>query len=200
MQRGGVSALQVRRVPIPPHSREFEARLFRGERCAVSQRSMAEKPRRPNLASNRVAPPPPGGAMHENFARIEEIEGPSDRRFGLTVAMMCVIIGVVRAILGHGHWVWWVAAGILFALVATAAPMLLAPLNRLWLKLGLLLYKFVNPMVMTLLFFTTIVPVGALMRLCGKDSLRLRRDPEAKTYWIDRQPSGPPVESMRRQF
>ena len=79
-------------------------------------------------------------------------------------------------------------------------PAVLWPLNRLWLLLGIVLYRIVNPIVMALLFFSTIVPIGMLMRLCGKDSLRLRREPEAASYWIEREPPGPPPETMRNQF
>ena len=57
---------------------------------------------------------------------------------------------------------------------------------------GFLIGKIVNPIVMALLFFSTITPVGFLMRLFGKDPLRLRRDPAAASYWIEREPSGPP--------
>jgi hypothetical protein len=66
--------------------------------------------------------------------------------------------------------------------------------------LGLVLYKIVNPIVMALLFFSTITPVGFLMRLSGKDPMRLRHDPAATSYWIAREPPGPPAESMRNQF
>jgi hypothetical protein len=66
--------------------------------------------------------------------------------------------------------------------------------------LGIVLYKMVNPVVMALLFFSTIMPIGLLIRLCGKDPLRLRRDPTATSYWIARETSGPPAETMRNQF
>ena len=58
----------------------------------------------------------------------------------------------------------------------------------------------VNPLVMGLLFYLTVTPTGLLMRLFGKDPLRLRFDPEAKSYWIERQPPGPAPETMRHQF
>ena len=51
-----------------------------------------------------------------------------------------------------------------------------------------------------LLFFVTIMPIGLVMRATGKDFLRLKRDPAAKTYWIDRTPPGPPPQSMKNQF
>ena len=51
-----------------------------------------------------------------------------------------------------------------------------------------------------LLFFVTITPIGFVMRLFGKDFLRLRMDRRAPSYWIDRQPPGPPPQSMKNQF
>jgi hypothetical protein len=54
--------------------------------------------------------------------------------------------------------------------------------------------------VMGLLFYLTVTPTGLLMRLFRKDPLRLRFDPEAKSYWIERQPPGPAPETMRHQF
>jgi hypothetical protein len=84
--------------------------------------------------------------------------------------------------------------------VALVYPRLLAPLNKLWLKFGLLLYKVMNPLVLGLLFFVTITPIGIVMRLFGKDFLRLRLDRSAKSYWIERTPPGPPPQSMKNQF
>jgi saxitoxin biosynthesis operon SxtJ-like protein len=146
------------------------------------------------------AAPPPGGALHEDLHRDEAIEGPTERRFGLTIGAILGIIGAIRLVLGHEHWAWWLGAGIAFAGFALVWPAVLWPLNRLWLLLGIVLYKVVNPVVMALLFFSTIVPIGALMRLFGKDPLRLRREPEAASYWIEREPPGPPPETMRNQF
>ena len=62
------------------------------------------------------------------------------------------------------------------------------------------LHKVVNPVVMGLLFYATITPMALVMKLMGKDPLRRRFDPEAKSYWIERRPAGPEPQSMRRQF
>jgi hypothetical protein len=140
------------------------------------------------------------GTLHENLARNDEVIGSSDRSFGLTIAAVCGVIGVVRPIFHHSHAFWWLGAALAVLLFALLWPAALHPLNRLWLRLGLLLYKVVNPVVMTLLYGVAIVPMGLLMRLCGKDPLRLRRDPQAATYWISREPPGPPPETMRNQF
>jgi hypothetical protein len=66
-------------------------------------------------------------------------------------------------------------------------------------RLGLLLHRIVNPIVMGLLFFGTIWPTGLVMRLRGRDLLRLKREPASETYWIAREP-GPQPETMRDQF
>ena len=144
--------------------------------------------------------PPPGGALHETLHRDETIEGPSDRKFGLTIGAVLIFIGLFRLVFHHSYWMWWIGVGLAFALFGLIWPAALHPLNRAWMLLGLVLYKVVNPIVMALLFFSTITPIGLLMRLTGKDSLRLRRDPAAASYWIARQPPGPPPEGMRNQF
>jgi hypothetical protein len=154
----------------------------------------------PSNAESHRAKAPPGGAMHEDFTRDEEIVGSSDRGFGLTIGSVCGAIGGVRLIFRYNHAGWWIGAAVLLVLLAFFLPAVLTPLNRGWLRVGTLLYKIVNPVVMTLLYCTAIAPVGMLMRLSGKDLLRLRREPEAASYWIVRDPPGPSPETMRNQF
>jgi hypothetical protein len=96
-------------------------------------------------------------------------------------------------------WPWELILAALFLSAASFRPALLHPLNRLWMKLGLLLHKIVNPIVMGLLFYGTIWPTGLAMRMRGRDLLRLKREPDADTYWIAR-PPGPLPETMRDQF
>ncbi len=88
----------------------------------------------------------------------------------------------------------------MFLIVGLVRPSLLAPLNRLWFRLGLLLHKIVNPVVMGLLFYGAILPTGIVMRLMGKDLLKLGLDRHSDSYWIVRQPPGPAPEAMRDQF
>ena len=77
---------------------------------------------------------------------------------------------------------------------------MLAPLNRLWMKFGGLLHRFVSPIVLGLLFFVVITPMGLAMRMLGKDPLKLRADTQSKSYWIDRTPPGPRPDSFIDQF
>jgi hypothetical protein len=138
--------------------------------------------------------------LHEDLARDHDVIGSSDRSFGLTIAVVCALVGVTRLALGHAYWAWWLGFGLAVAAVALSRPGALAPFNRLWLRLGLLLYRVVNPIVMGLVYFMTVVPIGLLMRLSGKDPLRLRRDSAMTSYWIARDPPGPEASTMKNQF
>jgi len=137
--------------------------------------------------------------FHENFRREEVVAG-SDRGFGLVLAGVFALIGAFKLWRSHAVWVVWCAAALAFLILAVVRPKILAPLNHLWLKLGLRLYKIVNPIVMALMFYLTILPIGLLMRLFRKDPLRLKRDPQAHSYWIERRPPGPAADTMRNQF
>ena len=85
-------------------------------------------------------------------------------------------------------------------MITLVRPSLLAPLNRLWMRFGLLLHKIVNPVVMGIIFVLTVVPIGLVMRMIGKDILHLRFDKQCDSYWIRRDPPGPSPESMDNQF
>jgi hypothetical protein len=95
---------------------------------------------------------------------------------------------------------WALIAAGLFLLLALVMPAILAPLNRAWLRLADLLQKVISPIVLALLFFSVVMPVGLIMRFLGKDLLRLEPDPEAESYWIQRSPPGPPPATMDKQF
>lgn len=138
--------------------------------------------------------------FHERFDRAEDVKGSSDRMFGLLFSALFVAIGLGPLVHGGAIRIWSLGVAALFLVAALAYPRVLAPLNRLWLSFGLLLHKIVNPVVMGLMFFVTVTPIGLLMRLRGKDLLRLRLEPQAKSYWIERRPPGPTSESMTHQF
>ena len=138
-------------------------------------------------------------AAHEVFNKPEEIQG-SDRSFGFVFAAAGAVIGLLPLRRGGSVRWWALAAGGVFLLLAIAMPGVLQPLNRAWFQFGLLLGKIVNPIVLSLLFFFLFTPAAVLFRLFGKDLLRLKPVPGAKSYWIQRQPPGPDGESMSAQF
>ena len=84
-------------------------------------------------------------------------------------------------------------------LLAILAPAALHTLNRVWFKLGLLLGKIVSPVVLGVIFFLVIAPLGVAMRLFGRDELKLKARNDA-TYWKTRLPPGPRADSFANQF
>ena len=95
---------------------------------------------------------------------------------------------------------WALIAALVFLGAAIVIPRALAPLNRLWLRFGELLNRITSPIALAILFYGVVMPTGIAMRLFGKDPLRLRRDAQARSYWIDRDPPGPPPDSLKNQF
>lgn len=139
-------------------------------------------------------------AFHEDLSRHERAEAGSPRGVGIVFAAVFAIVGLWPLLGGEGPRAWALAGAAGFAAVAWWRPGWLAPLNRAWMALGRALHRVTTPVVMGLIFFATVVPTGLVLRLLGKDPLRLRLDPGAETYWIERRPPGPEPETMRRQF
>ena len=124
----------------------------------------------------------------------------SNRSFGLLIG------GVLLLVAGLHYWkerpdyfVWLVVAACFIA-VALLVPRLLAPLRRLWLKLGHLMSIVMSPIILALMYVLAIVVTGVLIRLFGKDLLSLKLEPEAASYWIKRNPPGPEAKSLADQF
>ncbi|MGH6931334.1 MAG: SxtJ family membrane protein [Dongiaceae bacterium] len=137
---------------------------------------------------------------HEDFDREEDVAHSSNRSFGLTFTAVFLVLAALSWWRDGDLWPYFGGIALGFLAAALLVPNVLARLNRLWARFGLLLHRVVNPVVMGLLFFLTITPIGLVMRLAGKDFLRLRFDPAAPSYWIDRVPPGPAPESMRNQY
>jgi membrane protease YdiL (CAAX protease family) len=139
--------------------------------------------------------------VHEDFTRAAEVEGSSDRSFGFIFAGFLALVAVFPAFHGPMSSIRWWAAVLAASFLALALwwSKSLRPLNRLWSKFGLLLSKIVGPVVLMLIFYAVVTPVGLLMRAFGKDPLRLRRDEET-SYWIMRQAPEPAPGSMKDQF
>jgi Saxitoxin biosynthesis operon protein SxtJ len=137
---------------------------------------------------------------HESLHRDEVIHPSSNRAFGFVFAGVFALIGAMPLAWGHGMRMWSLVVGAVFLAVALALPATLGPLNRVWLRFGLLLHRVVSPIVLGIMFFLVVTPLGVAMRAFGKDLLRLRYDRQASTYWIDRRPPGPPPDSFDHQF
>jgi Saxitoxin biosynthesis operon protein SxtJ len=123
----------------------------------------------------------------------------SSRSFGFLLAAVLLIVAML-SYWAHGHaYVYWGTAGAMLLVLALVMPRVLAPLKRLWLKLGRFLHVVVSPLILTAVYALVFIPVGAIIRLFGKDLLCLKPDPSATSYWIARTSSSTP-ESLKDQF
>lgn len=141
------------------------------------------------------------GSSHETLWRPDEAPVSSNRSFGLTFAGAFAALGAIslwRGGLERGAWELGLA--VVFLAVAGFAPGMLAPLNRAWTWIGRGLNRVISPLLILMLFYGVVTPVGLAMRAVGKNPLRLRRDPQTSSYWIDRRREGPKTSDMRRQF
>lgn len=137
---------------------------------------------------------------HENLARKDDVKSGSNKSFGLVFAVVFSLIGLWPLLNDQPIRLWALGACGALVLISFTVPQILAPFNRVWFLFGLLLHKIVSPIIMGLLFYTTVTPIGLIMRMLGKRPLPLEFDPEAKSYWIEREPPGPEPETMTRQF
>ncbi len=139
--------------------------------------------------------------MHEHAPRHQlELAAPSNKSFGLLFSVVFSVIGLLPLASGGVVRLWaLVVAGVLLV-VTGLLPGMLTPFNRWWMALGGLMHRIVSPVALGIVFFIAVLPTGLAIRLFGRNPLRLRLDPTAKTYWIVREPSGPTPESLRNQF
>ena len=125
-----------------------------------------------------------------------EIKLPSNRSFGIVFFIVFLIIALWPIKNGMDLRLWSMIIAIIFLILGILNSKILTPLNVLWLKFGLLLGKIVSPIVMGLVFFVTVTPIGLLMRLLGKDLLSLKMYKD-KSYWIKRDEK---ITTMKNQF
>jgi hypothetical protein len=139
-------------------------------------------------------------ATNESAASHRRVVRGSDRSFGLVFAVVFALIALFPLWWGGPVRIWALVVAGAFAAAALLAPALLRPLSLLWFRIGLLLHRVVNPLLMAVLYFGVFTPMGLVLRARGKDLLNLRRDPDSASYWIAREPPAPKPGSMSKQF
>lgn len=138
--------------------------------------------------------------FHEDLSREQLPELGSTRSFAIVMAIVLVSIGSFLLAKSHPMAVPLLSiAGVLLAL-EWLWPRALEPLNWLWFKLGMLMGRVVSPLVMAVIFFGVVTPIGLARRLGGADSLGLKRDSTLDSWWQKREPPGPDPKQLPRQF
>ena len=120
----------------------------------------------------------------------------SNRSFGILFSILFAIIAFWPIINGNPLRLWLIPVSVIFLVLGLLNSKLLNPLNVVWVKFGELLGRIIAPIVMALIYFIIITPIGLFMRLIRKDLLNLKFS-QANTYWIKREKK---ISSMKKQF
>tara|TARA_Y100001958_G_C20740200_1_gene229166 strand:+ start:107 stop:496 length:390 start_codon:yes stop_codon:yes gene_type:complete len=126
----------------------------------------------------------------------KDIKIGSNKSFGLLFFVVFLIIGLWPLINDNIIRYWSLIISFIFLLLGLANSKFLSPLNLIWFKFGLLLGRFISPIVMGIIFFLVVTPIGILMRLINKDLLNLKYNNE-NSYWIIK---NDPKSKMKNQF
>tara|TARA_Y100000590_G_scaffold467836_1_gene648186 strand:+ start:160 stop:549 length:390 start_codon:yes stop_codon:yes gene_type:complete len=121
----------------------------------------------------------------------------SNRSFGLVFSIFFLILALWPLINNNPINIWLIIVSLIFLILGLMNSKILYPLNKLWFKFGIALGAIVAPVVMGIIFFILITPIGILMKIMGKDLLNSKYNKNINSYWIKRDKS---VGSMKKQF
>ena len=116
---------------------------------------------------------------------MDEIKISSNRSFGIVFFIVFLLIALYPLLKGSDLRIWSLVISFVFLVLGLINSKILTPLNRLWFKFGLLLGRFISPLIMGIIFFVVVTPIGIMMRLLKKDLLNLKYN-KKETYWIDK--------------
>ena len=127
---------------------------------------------------------------------MSEIKISSNRSFGIVFFVVFLLIALYPLLKGNDLRIWSLILSFIFFTLGLINSNLLTPLNKLWFKFGLFLGKIISPLIMGIIFFIVVTPIGIIMRLLKKDLLNLKYD-KKDSYWIEK--TGP-KSKMKNQF
>ena len=127
---------------------------------------------------------------------MDDVKISSNRSFGIVFFVVFLIIALFPLINDGNIRLWSLIVSLAFLALGLLNSKFLSPLNKIWFKFGLFLGKIISPMVMGLIFFFVVTPIGILMRILKKDLLNLKMN-NNKSYWIEK---SEPKSKMRNQF
>ena len=127
---------------------------------------------------------------------MENIKVGSNRSFGIVFFVVFFLIAIYPLLSEGDVRLWSLFISIIFLILGILNSKILSPLNKIWFKFGIFLGKIVSPLVMGLIFFAVVTPIGILMRFLNKDLLNLKFNKNS-TYWIEK---NGPKSKMKNQF
>ena len=127
---------------------------------------------------------------------MDDVKISSNRSFGIVFFVVFLIIALFPLINDGNIRLWSLIVSLAFLALGLLNSKFLSPLNKIWFKFGLFLGKIISPIVMGLIFFLVVTPIGILMRILKKDLLNLKMN-NNKSYWIEK---NEPKSKMKNQF
>ena len=127
--------------------------------------------------------------------KLNKVSKKNNITFGVLFFIFFLIIGFYPIKSDGAIRIWSVLFSLVFLIITIIRPNLFTYLNRLWIQLGMLLGKIISPIVMGLVFFLVVTPIGVLVRILKKDVMGLKRG--ESSYWINRKDK---IQSMKKQF
>jgi hypothetical protein len=122
------------------------------------------------------------------------------RKFGITIGIVLGLMGMWFLWRGKGGSYPLLGGSILFLSLAFICPLLLKPVQKLWMSFAVLLGWLMTRVILIILFYLVVTPIALLARLCGKDFLNTKLDRNAKSYWIARKAATSDKKSYENQF
>ena len=127
---------------------------------------------------------------------MDDIKIGSNKSFGIVFFFIFLLISIYPLINNESLRVWSIVLSLFFLFFGLLNSAILTPLNKTWFKFGNLLGKIITPLIMGIIFFLVVTPIGLLMRIVKKDLLNLRFN-NNKSYWIEKKE---PKSKMKNQF
>ena len=127
---------------------------------------------------------------------MDDVKISSNRSFGIVFFVVFLLVALYPLINGEELRIWSLIISIIFLILGLLNSKILTLLNKTWFKFGIFLGKIVSPLIMGIIFFLVVTPIGLLMRLLGKDVLNLKYN-KSKSYWIEK---NGPKSKMKNQF
>ena len=109
----------------------------------------------------------------------------SNKSFGIVFGIFFLIIFLWLLVKNGSLNYWFLSISIVFFILGFINSKILSPLNHIWAKFGFLLGKIISPLIMMIIFFGVVTPIGLFMKLLKKDLLSLKKNND-KTYWINK--------------
>ena len=107
----------------------------------------------------------------------------SNRNFGIVFFVVFLIIAIWPLLNSEPIRIWSLLIAIIFLFLGIINSKILTPLNKIWFKFGIFLGNFISPIVMAIIFFFVVTPIGILMKVLKKDLINLKKNND-KSYWI----------------